>query len=355
MQRRPCIWHIVMGLACVAAGLAPEYGSARAMDADVELTQGQAVRLVSDGKLRPLSQPTEVVSADSATTDPMRSGQWPAGMPMCSDLEERYPSDGDVHAACWQNVRGQSGCHVWNEHFHSDRPIDWTGSCRSGVPDGQGTLSAPRTGADGTGHGPSTGSGVFVNGRRAGRWVERGEWSEGGVWESEGPYVEDVKQGRWVERKEWSNGDEWEGEGPYVEGVRQGRWVERGEWRDGGVWEDEGPYVEGVKQGRWVERGEWSDGGVWEHEGPYVEGVKQGRWVERGEWSDGSISVYEGPYVEGVKQGRWVAHAEWNGRAWVEEGQYIEGVRQGRWVIRYSDGDTYALLYEDGEIIGVDE
>lgn len=92
-------------------------------------------------------------------------------------------------AECWMEVAHQSGCYVWNEHYMPgmERPT-WTGGCSDGLANGKGTVtwqtargaSVQLTGLVRKGKhegctavDPSDDAreeGVFVNGKRQGRW-----------------------------------------------------------------------------------------------------------------------------------------------------------------------------------------
>ena len=177
---------------------------------------------------------------------------------------ERTPCAGQPKGAeCWLEVANQPECYVWDEYFHPDETVTWTGECSGGLAQGTATLT----------------------------WV----WDSGKqIQENTGLLQEGKMHGRWILR----NADGTVLEGPYVEGERHGRWVTRSpektvreedgtERREDGTVVGEGAYVAGKRHGQWIERG--ADGTVLE--GPYVEGKRQGAWVFRYE----SGTVAKGP------------------------------------------------------------
>ena len=136
-------------------------------------------------------------------------------------------------ASCWQEILSQPGCYIWNEYYHSDHNVDWTGGCSGDTAHGRGSwsLSAGSRYA-------FTASGSVMHGKQNGHWVIR--FDRGTV--REGPYVDGKLNGHWVER--YANGIV--REGPYVDGKRHGHWVIR--WADGSVVEFE--YHNGSREGQ---------------------------------------------------------------------------------------------------------
>jgi len=239
-----------------------EWQQAKGLEATGYLTRDQAeVLAAADGEVQ--RQPA---SQQAARPDP--SGNQVLYLPdlgtKCAELEGHYT--GDNHGECWQEVRSQPGCHVWNDHYHSDMTVDWTGACVGSVARGPGSFSS---------------SGV----------------DEYHDMEATGAYRDGKKQGRWVVR--FADGAV--GQGPYLDGKRHGQWIWR--YHDGGV--SEGPYLDGKRHGQWVWR--YADGAV--HEGPYVDGKRHGRWVER--YANGN--VFEIDYVDGKRNGQPGVYIEKDG------------------------------------------
>ena len=141
-----------------------------------------------------------------------------------------------VGAACWQEISGRPGCHVWNPRLAQGSTVTWTGDCAGGLAQGMGTLTWIWDGNR------QTATGHVEGGKRSGYWVLR--FADGGV--EEGPFVEGEPNGHWVLR--FANGNV--EEGPMVNGQQNGHWIVRN--ADGTV--GEGPVVEGTSHGNWVIR-----------------------------------------------------------------------------------------------------
>ena len=223
----------------------------------------------------------------------------------CSELPG--PNLGPNHTQCWQEFENRPGCHIWNNHYHGDRTIRWSGECHAGTAEGHGTLSM----SSGSEHESLEATGTYGGGKSHGHWTVR--HANGGV--DEGSYVDNKRSGRWTVR--YANGGV--DEGSYVDNKRSGRWTVR--YANGGV--GEGSYVDDKPSGRWTHR--YADGRV--HEGSYVDDKRSGRWTLR--YADGR--VHEGSYVDGKRSGRWT-HRYADGR--VHEGSYVDGKQSGRWTIR---------------------
>ncbi len=217
--------------------------------------------------------------------------------PKCAELGS-YLSERDT--ACWEEIQSQPGCHIWNDHYHSDRTADWTGECAGYTAHGTGDYSL----SAGSEHDRESGTGSVVYGKLNGHWV-------------------------------WSYADGGGSEGSYVDGELNGHWVYR--WADGGG--SEGPYVDGKLNGHWVIR--FADGDVLE--GPYVDGERHGHWVIRF-----TSFVEEGPYVDGKQHGHWVIRfADGD----VSEGPYVDGKKHGRWVNRWADGSVTEYEWRNGSLV----
>ena len=139
-------------------------------------------------------------------------------------------------ASCWQEVSGQPGCYVWNQHRQPGETATWTGACAGGLAEGMGTLTWVWD------DNRQTATGRLQDGKSTGHWTIR-------------------------------DADGLVGEGPYANGERNGHWGLH--YPDGNVWE--GPYVDGEMNGHWVIRTTEGDVG----EGPAVDGRWHGRWVIR--------------------------------------------------------------------------
>jgi len=111
--------------------------------------------------------------------------------------------------------------------------------------------------------GRSSFEGVYVDGKKDGRWLETCADAR-----KEGDYVNDKKQGRWVE----TYADGRSEEGGYAAGARNGPWT--GASADGLRWT--GVYVNGDKHGQWTEPS--ADGARWA--GVYKKGKKHGVWID---------------------------------------------------------------------------
>lgn len=117
-------------------------------------------------------------------------------------------------AVCWKEIANRPGCYILGKSHFAEITFTWSGSCRGGVAEGEGTLRYTHLGRLITEY-----SGSFRRGKRHGRWVAR--LAGGAV--DEGPYENGERHGRWVLR---SPGGAVE-EGPYENGKKHGRWVIR--------------------------------------------------------------------------------------------------------------------------------
>lgn len=179
-----------------------EWQQAKGLEATGYLTRDQAEVLAAAGgevQRQPASQ-------QAARPDPSKNQvlYLPDLGTKCAELEGDYTVGN--YSECWQEIRNQPGCYVWDPYHHSDQhTVDWTGACVGSVAHGPGSSSWS---ADDEHHMEATGT--YRNGRKQGRWVVR--FADGGV--AEGPYVDGKWHGRWVWR--YANGNV--AEGPYLDG-----------------------------------------------------------------------------------------------------------------------------------------
>ena len=284
-----------------------EWQEAKGFEATGFLTRDQADALagsVGRPSARPVAQRTEKSTIPTLTAAQLK--------PKCWELTEIYR--GDNHAACWQQVEGRPGCHVWNEHYHSDQAIRWAGACPGGVADGRGTYSVSANSK----HSALTSVGSFSNGKPQGRWVER--WNDGTV--VEGVYSNGQRHGRWL----W-----------YYEGATQERIFVRGEMQARTAWHR-------------------ADGRVSEY--ALVDGEFEGAFIERR--GDGEILEY-GWYVKGNKHGRWITRrpeeytyyrSETDYRNGKQDGQYVTVARSFESNRTSIDEDHCAQEWKNGEAMG---
>ena len=115
--------------------------------------------------------------------------------PKCAELGNGYRNEHD--AACWQEMQSQPGCYAWNNHYHSDRALEWTGSCAGGVAIGRGAYTLEV----GSGHEGVTAIGSFLKGKQQG-WSGQ-HLDDGSV--IEGSYADSYQHGHWVTR--YADGD----------------------------------------------------------------------------------------------------------------------------------------------------
>ncbi|MXW19324.1 MAG: hypothetical protein F4Z95_00795 [Gammaproteobacteria bacterium] len=113
-------------------------------------------------------------------------------------VDSDVPCDGTLQVAeCWLTLDNREGCTVWQEEpLAGGATITWSGECKNGRANGEGTLSItwPNNWHPGS---ESTHEGEIRDGRRTGHWVlrhsfltEQGEYREGrriGPWEISGP------------------------------------------------------------------------------------------------------------------------------------------------------------------------
>ncbi|MDE0489485.1 MAG: hypothetical protein F4013_07385 [Gammaproteobacteria bacterium] len=113
-------------------------------------------------------------------------------------VDSDVPCDGTLQVAeCWLMLDNREGCTVWQEEpLAGGATITWSGECKNGRANGEGTLSItwPNNWHPGS---ESTHEGEIRDGRRTGHWVlrhsfltEQGEYREGrriGPWEISGP------------------------------------------------------------------------------------------------------------------------------------------------------------------------
>lgn len=97
--------------------------------------------------------------------------------------------------ACWMEIVGRPGCHLWNPYPQPGTTVTWTGDCVRGLAQGTGTVAWFWDGNQ------QTGTGSLADGEPTGRWVIRQH--DGTV--GEGPYVDGKPHGEWVYR--WPSGN----------------------------------------------------------------------------------------------------------------------------------------------------
>ena len=115
-------------------------------------------------------------------------------------------------AACWMRVQNQHDCYAWNWAPASEEKLtNWTGQCTDGLATGMGEgLWEYRDDS-------VNGFGEFVDGKPHGPWKLR--WESGYAYE--GLFTNGEKNGRWIER--FPN-DEMVAIGSYVNSEEQGKW-----------------------------------------------------------------------------------------------------------------------------------
>lgn len=137
------------------------------------------------------------------------------------------------NSQCWMELANKAGCFIWNSALGKDEVVTWTGECKNGLAQGEGT----QTWIWGTDQKHrSADVGMLVGGKRHGHWIVR----EGNGDEQEGSYVDGKRQGTWVTR--WADGNT--GEGPIVDDEMHGEWLVR---RSDGTVVEKRRYVNGAQ------------------------------------------------------------------------------------------------------------
>lgn len=232
---------------------------------------------------------------------------------------------GDV--ACWFEVDGRPGCHVWSAGGRAEVADWWVFrvSDKARCPSGALTGDVAVVGVEG-----NQAEGRLLNGKSDGHWVFHG--SDGG--RQAGPYAEGLRHGAWTIVR----ADGTAMEGPYVRGTMTGVWTHR--HVDGGY--QRGRLVDDVRQGPWVVH----DADGTKSAGSYVDGERSGQWSVR----KASGDALEGPYVDGERHGWWKIRTPAGD---VAEGPFVRGLMHGRWLIHGSDGSETEGSYVDGKEHGV--
>lgn len=228
-----------------ASDLSDKGDASVALGALTPQERGQLSTLLEDDRALPAETRAALSDALGAT-----SASSVAFDPKCADLPGQYLDEN--HAECWVEFENQPGCFRWTTHYHSDQNHRWSGQCRGGIAEGQGTLSETA----GSNHDAWEGTGTLSGGKLNGRWIEQwadgdrsdAEYRDGKVngfgtyttadgYRYEGEWRDSKKNGRGIET--WADGDRYEGE--FVDGKRTGQGTYlypggsryEGEWRDG--------------------------------------------------------------------------------------------------------------------------
>ncbi len=111
---------------------------------------------------------------------------------------------------CWKALDDQKRCFVWTRGS-GDETLTWTGKCKQGIAQGQGTLTYtwPEEHV--------AGEGKLVNGKQDGYWV----WRVSNGIKEEGKYTHGQRIGRW--RFTWPDGST--GEGAMLGDDLNGEWI----------------------------------------------------------------------------------------------------------------------------------
>ena len=239
--------------------------------------------------------------------------------PKCAELPGQYL--GENHAECWEEIQNQAGCYLWRTHYHSDQVTQWTGQCRSGVAEGHGTYSV----SAGSEHSSYEGSGLLVNGKANGLWVE--ELGDGA--HHEGEYRDGIATGIWAFK--WANGNLYEGE--YRDGKLHGYGTYT--WANGNRYEGEFRDDEPNGYGTYT----WASGD--HYEGAFRDGKQSGQGTLTR--SDGSL--YMGGWRDGEKHGHGVLTGR-DGSG--HEGEYRHGKPNGYGIYFFADGNRLQGHWRDG-------
>ena len=111
-------------------------------------------------------------------------------------------------SACWMELSSHPSCYLY---LQAGATASWSGECRDGLAQGEGTLTWSFDGSSGKS------TGLHMDGKRYGPWTER--YTEGSV--MEGPYVYGKQHGPWTVRY----ADGVVAEDPYVNDKFHGQWT----------------------------------------------------------------------------------------------------------------------------------
>ena len=144
--------------------------------------------------------------------------------------------------ACWREITGKPGCHVFDNPDHSDREfswsgppsVTWSGSCSGGIATGEGEL-------------------IWKGAYRVGSGVE---WSLSGT----GELRRGVRHGPWVVRLSYGRADGKDSLDGLAADLAAGMVLPLWPWPDGGKIM-EGSFEDGRKHGDWFFHYDHHDGG----------------------------------------------------------------------------------------------
>jgi len=187
--------------------------------------------------------------------------------------------------------------------------------------------------------------------------------ANGGRLEYEIAYDEQGREQRHGAFHSWFAGGQMESEGRYLQGLRDGPWVF---YHPNGQRAAAGRFADDLESGPWET---WYASGQLETQGSYVRGAKKGRWtVYRPDGSKDLIASglyeldvwrkhgrhYRGYVVDNLREGPWATY--WPDGSLQLEGSFVQGQRSGRWVFHHPDGAPSSLLvsgdYERGRWSG---
>lgn len=196
----------------------------------------------------------------------------------------------------------QTGCKVWHDGTGTNRTFTWTGGCKNGFLEGNGTL----------------------------QWLEAGEPAE----KYTGPLLRGKPHGKGV--LIWSFPAA-RYEGGFVEGQRSGKGTQtfaNGD-RFEGDWLNDQPHGKGLYT--WLNEDKY--------QGDFVKGKAQGRGVKL--WTDGTR--YEGEFANGEPDGIGI-------KTWIKgsryEGEFVNGQMEGYGVFTLRNGRVFRGRWEKSNYLG---
>jgi len=332
---------------------------ARELEAYVEaFPQGRFVALARTRieRIRSAAGPGPVTAAAGAGTAPPQPPQPPITRVIARPGLPGFTAD-------------PSGCRLWNPSPHRDETVVWSGACRDGLAEGEGsgewrwsdgaarfagTLVAGRLHGGGRFEWPGGEryDGAFLEGARTGRgtytWPNgmryEGDFADGLPHGSgllrlpdgaryEGEFLRGARTG--TARLALPNGDRYEG--AFVDGQRTGAGVYV--WTNGDRFE--GHFSNGVPAGRGVFR--FANGN--RYEGDFRDGRRTGQGLFI--WTDGAR--YEGAFAQGARTGRGV-YAWPTGDRY--EGEFLNGVMNGPGLYVFASGQRYEGSFRNGRAVG---
>ena len=170
-------------------------------------------RSLAQNRLRALEKTTRAgpaltaPSASPARPEPPPAPEAPPrpSRPVCDET-----LDGWDDPPCWLKLASHPDCHVWNTNYTPHKPVSWSGGCVEGSASGKGTATGTpvwfwehdyscSSAEAALGYCPPYECvGMYVNGKREGRWTEKE--AQNSV--LEGPHVDGKRHGERIEHRD---------------------------------------------------------------------------------------------------------------------------------------------------------